>query len=95
MATNFTEKVFEEAVKDSNYIFYMIYFNKTAVGYSKIIYNYQNQYRFTTNIPINFQHDILGKYFQNIKDKPIIIKKIKDKDIIKIPTSKLIKKKHR
>ncbi len=60
---------------------------------TKIIYNYQNKYRFTTNIPVNFQYDILGKYFENIKDKEIKIKQIKDKEIIKIPLSKLIKKK--
>jgi ribosomal protein S18 acetylase RimI-like enzyme len=44
---NFTNKVFEEALKDSNNIFYIIYFNEMAVGYSKIIYNYQHP-----NIPI-------------------------------------------
>uniref|UniRef100_A0A6C0HVH9 Uncharacterized protein n=1 Tax=viral metagenome TaxID=1070528 RepID=A0A6C0HVH9_9ZZZZ len=60
---------------------------------TKIINNYQNQYRFTTNIPINFQYDILWKYFDKIKDRKIKIKEIKDKDIIKIPLSKLIKKK--
>ena len=44
---NFTIKAFEEELKDVHNIFYIIYFNKAAVGYSKIIYNYQHH-----NIPI-------------------------------------------
>ena len=59
----------------------------------KIIHNFQNKYKFTTNIPINFEYDIFGKYFMNLKDKQIKIIEPKEKNIIKIPVSKLIKKK--
>ncbi len=59
----------------------------------KIIHNYQNQYKFTTNISVNFEYDILGKYFMNFKDKKIKVPEVKEKNIIKIPTAKLIKKK--
>jgi hypothetical protein len=59
----------------------------------KIIHNFQNKYKFTTNIPINFEYDILGKYLTNFKDKKIKIQEIKEKNIIKIPTAKLIKRK--
>jgi len=47
VSKNFTNKAFEEALKDSNNIFYIIYFNGKAVGYSKIIFNSQHP-----NIPI-------------------------------------------
>ncbi len=59
----------------------------------KIIHNFQSKYKFTTNIPINFEYDIFGKYFMNIKDIKIKIPEIKEKNIIKIPVTKLIKKK--
>lgn len=38
----FNKQVFETELKDSNNIFYIIYFNKKAVGYSKIIFNTQH-----------------------------------------------------
>lgn len=44
---NFTIKEFEEELKESNNIFYIIYFDNNAVGYSKIIFNCQHP-----NIPI-------------------------------------------
>ena len=47
VSKKFTEKAFEEELKDSNNIFYIIYFNKIAVGYSKIVFNTQH-----SNIPI-------------------------------------------
>ena len=59
----------------------------------KIIHNFQNKYKFTTNIPINFEYDIFGKYFMKLKDKTIKIHEVKEKKIIKIPLTKLIKKK--
>jgi hypothetical protein len=59
----------------------------------KNIYNYQNSYRFTINIPIKFKYDLFGKYFDAyFKNVPIKVPEIKEKKIIKIPISKLIKK---
>lgn len=43
---NFTEKKFKEELEDSNNIFNIIYFNKEAVGYSKIIFDFEH-----SNIP--------------------------------------------
>ena len=59
----------------------------------KIVSNFQSKYKFTTNIPINFQYDVFGKYFINFKDKKIKITEPKEKNIIKLPITKLIKKK--
>jgi len=47
VSKNFTNKAFEEALKDTNNFFYIIYFNGIAAGYSKIIFNSQH-----LNIPI-------------------------------------------
>ncbi len=59
----------------------------------KIIHNYQNQYKFTTNIPINFEYDLLGRYITKFKDIKIKVPEVKEKNIIKIPITKLVKKK--
>ncbi len=39
ISKKFTNKAFEEELKDTNNIFYIIYFNQVVVGYSKIIFN--------------------------------------------------------
>ncbi|MCF8273519.1 MAG: GNAT family N-acetyltransferase [Flavobacteriaceae bacterium] len=48
VSKNLTNKTFEEALKDINNIFHIIYYNEKAVGYSKIIFNSQHP-----NIPFN------------------------------------------
>jgi hypothetical protein len=60
----------------------------------KLVNKYQSKFKLTTNIPLNFQYDILGRYFRDFKDKKIKIQEVKDKDIYKIPMSTLIKKKN-
>jgi ribosomal protein S18 acetylase RimI-like enzyme len=47
ISKRFTNRAIEEELYDSNNIFHIIYFNQTAVGYSKIIFNSQQ-----TNISI-------------------------------------------
>lgn len=42
VSKKFTNQVFKKELKDSNNIFYIIYYNETAVGYSKIIFNFQH-----------------------------------------------------
>lgn len=39
VSKKFTTQAFEEELKDNNTIFYILYFNNKAVGYSKIIIN--------------------------------------------------------
>lgn len=66
VSKNFTNKAFEEALKDTNNIFYIIYFNGKAVGYSKIIFNCQHP-----NIPIKnitkLERLYLLEEFHNLK----------------------------
>lgn len=50
ISKNFTNKAFEEELHDLNNVFHIIYFNQTAVGYSKIIFNTQQLNISTKNI---------------------------------------------
>ncbi len=65
----------------------------------KAINDYQNKYISTTvgyNIPLNFKYNIFAKYFSKLtkgNDIKVIIKEPEEKNIYKIPFSKLIKKK--
>ncbi len=62
----------------------------------KAINDYQKRYKLTTtgyNIQLNFKYNIFAKYFSQFKNKKVIIKEPEEKNIYKIPVSKLIKKK--
>ncbi len=62
----------------------------------KTINDYQRKYKYTTvgyNIPLNFKYNVFAKYFQKFKNQKVIIKEPEEKNIYKIPFSKLIKKK--
>jgi hypothetical protein len=59
----------------------------------KAINDYQNNYKFTQNIPLKFEYEIFNKYFSQFKDIKVKVKEPVDKILIKIPESKLIKKK--
>ncbi len=59
----------------------------------KIIRKHQASYRYTVNIPVDFNYELLGKYMDTVKDMKVKEPKEKEKDIFKIPTTDYIKKK--
>lgn len=59
----------------------------------KIIKKYHDEYRYTVNIPVDFNYELLGKYMNTIKDSKVKQQKEKEKDIFKLPVSKYIKRK--
>ncbi len=59
----------------------------------KFIYQFNTQYKFTQNIQLKFDHEIISKFFNKQKNIPIKTEFNEEKQIIKIPVSKYIKKK--
>lgn len=58
-----------------------------------LINKMQMEYKFTTNVPLHFKYDLLGKYFNKLKDIKIESQKDENKKTIKIPLSNFKKTK--